>query len=375
MTSCESYFNRIGDSQLISHLFSFLVENIHFWGRLHKNCDNADGVHEQGPAGSIFTLKLVCKEWLRICYSEVEELHISNFSLYSRGRFMLQQFPKLKVVKFYFHDPTSFLPLIDSETNEKLPYLDSLFTPSTDIADVSAVENLDESDSNENKSRLDILSNNSKSLQLIICNDFTGKNGEPLNRVCTDICNHCGSDKSNFRLPFGLHHIDFVDFSGNELLMDSHLQTFLNSMPCPIHTLLLTRCSNVTHLFNLFIDKPDTLICNQKVNVDGCWRLNDNDLMTVFPVCAIDIDEPLSVGQILEVVILEDGPHEGQWVACEILRACNNSTTASLQKSLGEMLGVRYDILVLPTEKFDNAVGFSNSPAFGIKRKYLRLIL
>jgi len=57
-----------------------------------------------------------------------------------------------------------------------------------------------------------------------------------------------------------------------------------------------------------------------------------------------------------EVVIL-NGKHRGEWVQCYIIHKAGP---------------LRYHIKVLPTTRYDCAVGFSGRPALDVSRRHLR---
>eukprot|EP01062_Namystynia_karyoxenos_P024408 TRINITY_DN19514_c0_g1_i1.p1 TRINITY_DN19514_c0_g1~~TRINITY_DN19514_c0_g1_i1.p1 ORF type:complete len:420 (+),score=106.63 TRINITY_DN19514_c0_g1_i1:74-1261(+) len=69
-------------------------------------------------------------------------------------------------------------------------------------------------------------------------------------------------------------------------------------------------------------------------------------------------DPPLAVGELAEVRILS-GRYAGEWVECSVHRARGGPSDA-------------YDIHVLPTVRFDSAVGNSDRLLLGVPRRHLR---
>ena len=136
----------------------------------------------------------------------------------------------------------------------------------------------------------------------------------------------------------------------------------------PLEILRCNRCPRIEYPF-LDWDEDNFPFQSLKVYMDGCFRITPYlvypHLNKHLPNLWLDLlhGHPLNVDQELEVVIISE-PYVsvllGCWVKCKVTKLVENSRV--------EM----YDIFVLETTAYGNAIGFSNRPATNIERHYLR---
>jgi len=118
----------------------------------------------------------------------------------------------------------------------------------------------------------------------------------------------------------------------------------------------------------------------QRVYIDGSWRVSVEhiELSGVSTSPWIDImNSQLSVGDHVEVVILERGEFRGKWVKCVILEVVGNNDDILLDVEQLKTICSKYfyNIYVTPTQQYRNAVGFSGREALRISIHHLRKIL
>ncbi len=153
------------------------------------------------------------------------------------------------------------------------------------------------------------------------------------------------------------------------VLRDDMVHLLLRHMPPTVERLSLARNP---HLHRPLTPLSEPLAPHLKeIVLDGCWRVDMYHLRAVEAArgTGLYVDllhECFGNGRgaqggsrpcgMKEVVIL-NGKHRGQWVCCWIIHKAGPS---------------RYHVKVIQTNKFDNAVGFSDRAALDISRKHLR---
>lgn len=191
-----------------------------------------------------------------------------------------------------------------------------------------------------------------------------------------------------------------IDFGGNEDLTDRMVYDVLKCCGS-LESLNLSRCTQLSNPFMTKLNKTSantikntggsggtrsilestvsmtTLPKNlRKIWVDGVWKIDWDTLMLIKKIYRgrlwIDmLDTAFLEGQVVQVVILPPSYFKGKWVDCTVTHERREVVRA--QEAEGDRKSLHaYDIWVLPTNEYNQAVGYADSPAFAIKRKHLR---
>lgn len=152
-------------------------------------------------------------------------------------------------------------------------------------------------------------------------------------------------------------------------LTDSLAQTILQNLTLTVTKLSFARCSKLQlPLAPLLTPIAPSL---KELALDGCFDIplqHLREIEAARPKLSIDLlHECFGNGRgggawqgrpcgMKEVVILT-GKHRGAWTKCWVMHKAGP---------------LRYHVFVLPTEKYDHAIGFSNRAALDISRRHLR---
>ncbi|KAJ1458182.1 hypothetical protein M885DRAFT_614534 [Pelagophyceae sp. CCMP2097] len=166
-----------------------------------------------------------------------------------------------------------------------------------------------------------------------------------------------------------LRTIRRLDLSTNLDLTDADVDFAVQNLPS-LRDLAVERCPKLSDPKAFFQycgaadeaetdDEASQRLQLRRLAVDGCCGLSAACVARLQQLWGagmdVDLFGTIEAPDTVEVVILS-GAHEGSWVLARVL----------LKR------GDEYDLWVLPTDRFDGAVGFSGRPALGIARQHVR---